>query len=111
MGQLVRRCPGLLHSQQDRVSTMSGGEGVTCGEPKVGEAEGAGEGVNTGSGGQTISDARAPSLQFWLGAIGDGVLTRHIVSCARAACSRSYGGLEGRVMGWPSLSKSGMGGS
>ena len=76
--------------------------------------EGMGEGVNTGSGGQTISEARAPSRQVWTGVIGgrgDGVVMRHVASRSRATCSGSYEGLVGHVMGRPLSLKSGMGGS
>ena len=57
------------------------------------DVEEVGEGVNAGSGGQTVSESRAPFCQFdWLLAIesgGDGVARRRSASRARAACSGS----------------------
>ena len=53
--------PGLSHSQQDLVSTAAEGVGTTLGLINV---EGVGEGVNVGSGGQTVSESRAPFRQF-----------------------------------------------
>lgn len=90
MGQWDIMCPGLSHSQQDLVSTAAEGVGTTLGLISV---EGVGEGVNVGSGGQTVSESRAPFLQFdWLLAVeggGDGVARRRSASRARAACSGS----------------------